>query len=123
MFSGNSFKGAKACAFERDKMLAAQAARMQCFDVAAQGGLLPADLDGPTAPPADAPNYLLNIGSNALNLWKFHVDWANPTSSSFSGPTSIKTAPFEIACRNAPNPGQCVSQPKTAQTLDTLAIG
>ena len=63
----------------------------------------------------------MNIGSNALNLWKFHVDWGNPTSSSFTGPTSIKTAPFEIACRNAANPGQCVVQPKTQETLDTLS--
>ena len=102
-------------------MLAGQAARMQCFDVASQGGLLPADLDGPTAPPAGTPDYLVNIGSNALNLWKFHVDWGNPASSSFTGPTSIKAAPFEIACRNAANPGQCVVQPKTQETLDTLS--
>ena len=121
MFSGNSFKGAKACAFEREKMLDGQAARMQCFDLAGQGGLLPADLDGPTAPPANAPNYLVNIGSNALNLWKFHVDWGNPASSSFAGPTSIRTAPFEIACRNAANPGECVVQPKSSQRLDTLS--
>jgi hypothetical protein len=121
MFQGNNFKGAKACAFEREKMLASQAARMQCFDVANQGGLLPADLDGATAPSAGAPNYLLNIGSNQLNLWKFHVDWTNPRSSTFTGPTTIKTAPFEIACRNAPNPGQCVKQPRTSETLDTLS--
>jgi hypothetical protein len=121
MFNGNTFAGAKACAFEREKMLASQAARMQCFDVANQGGLLPADLDGGTPPPAGAPNYLMNIGSNRLNLWKFHVAWANPASSTFTGPTVIKTAPFEIACRNAPNPGQCVKQPGTKETLDTLS--
>lgn len=121
MFQGNNFKGAKACAFERDKMLASQAARMQCFDVANQGGLLPADLDGAVAPPAGAPNYLLNFGTNQLNLWKFHVDWTNPGSSTFTGPTAIKTAPFEIACRNAPNTGQCVKQPRTSETLDTLS--
>jgi hypothetical protein len=121
MFQGNSFKGAKACAFERDEMLVSQAARMVCFDAANQGGLLPADLDGATAPPTGAPNYLLDIGANQLNLWKFHVDWTNPGSSTFTGPTAIKTAPFEIACRNAPNPGQCVKQPRTSETLDTLS--
>ena len=121
MFQGNAFKGAKACAFERDKMLASQSARMVCFDVANQGGLLPADLDGTSAPPAGAPNYLLNIGSNQLNLWKFHVDWTNPASSTLTGPVAIKTSPFEIACRNAPIPGQCVKQPKTSETLDTLS--
>ena len=121
MFQGNNFLGAKACAFEREKMLASQAARMQCFDVANQGGLLPADLDGATPPPASTPNYLMNIGSNQLDLWKFHVDWTNPGSSTFTGPTPVKTAPFEIACRNAANPGQCVTQPKTPETLDTLS--
>jgi hypothetical protein len=121
MFQGNSFKGAKVCAFEREKMLASQAARMLCFDVANQGGLLPADLDGGTPPPAGAPNYVLNFGSNQLNLWKFHVDWTNPGGSTFTGPVSITTAPFEIACRSAPNPGQCVTQPRTPETLDTLS--
>jgi hypothetical protein len=121
MFQGNNFQGAKVCAFERAKMLASQAARMQCFDVANQGGILPADFDGATPPPAGAPNYLVDIGSNQLNLWKFHVDWTNPGSSTLSGPTAVKTAPFEIACRNAPNPGQCVKQPGTSETLDTLS--
>jgi hypothetical protein len=121
LFQGNNFKGAKACAFERDKMVASQSARMVCFDVPNQGGLLPADLDGANAPPGGTPNYLLNIGNNRLNLWKFHVDWTNPASSTLTGPTAVNTAPFEIACRNAPNPGQCVKQPKTAETLDTLS--
>ena len=58
---------------------------MECFDLANEGGLLPADLDGATAPPADTPNYLLNFGSNPLNLWKFHLDWTNPTSSTLLG--------------------------------------
>jgi hypothetical protein len=38
-----------------------------------------------------------------------------------TGPAAIKTSPFEIACRNAPIPGQCVKQPKTSETLDTLS--
>jgi hypothetical protein len=121
MFQGNSFKGAKACAFERDKMLASQAARMVCFDLANQGGVLPADLDGSAAPPSGAPNYLLNFGSNQLNLWKFHVEWTNPGTSTLAGPAAVKTAPFEIACRNAPIVGQCVAQPRTSETLDTLS--
>ena len=121
MFNGNTFLGAKACAFEREKMLAGAAARMQCFDVANQGGLLPSDLDGSTPPPAGAPNYVMNFGSDRLNLWKFHVDWANPSASTFTGPTAIKTAPFEIACKNAPTIGECVTQPKTSETLDTLS--
>jgi len=121
MFKGNSFLGTKVCAFERAKMLAGQAARMVCFDVASEGGILPADLDGATAPPANAPNYLTNFGSDVLNLWRFHVDWTTPASSTLSGPTAIKTAPFTPLCSNAANPGVCVKQKGTSQLLDTLS--
>jgi hypothetical protein len=121
MFSGNSFNGAKACAFERDKMIAGQQARMVCFDLAGQGGVLPSDLDGNTPPPAGTPNFMLNFGSDRLNLWKFHVDWLNPSNSTLTGPTTIRTAPFEIGCKNAAAPGECVSQPNTTEVLDTLS--
>jgi len=121
MFQGNNFRGAKVCAFERSQMLAAAAARMQCYDLTGQGGVLPADLDGTTPPPVGAPNYMLNLGANQLNLWKFHVDWATPTNSTLSGPAAVKTAPFQVACRNAANPGECVPQPKTTELLDTLS--
>jgi hypothetical protein len=121
MFQGNNFLGAKVCAFERVKMLATTPARMQCFDLANQGGVLPADLDGKLPPPSGAPNYLVDLGANQLNLWKFHVDWANTASSTLTGPTVIKTAPFQIACGNAAHVGECVPQPKTPELLDTLS--
>jgi hypothetical protein len=63
----------------------------------------------------------MNFGNDQLNLWKFHVDWMNPASSTLTGPTTIRTAPFEIACKNAPNPGECVTQPNTTELLDTLS--
>ena len=119
MFNGNTFVGAKACAFERQQMLNGQAARMQCFDAAGQGGLLPSDLDGTTLPPTGTPNYVVNFGADQLNLWKFHVDWTNPANSSFSAPAALPTAPFEPACRNAG--GQCVIQPSGGAKLDTLS--
>jgi hypothetical protein len=121
MFRGNSFAGAKVCAFERDKMLVGESARMQCFDVVNQGGLLPADLDGKTPPPSGSPNYVMNFGNDQLTLWKFHTNWTNPGSSTFTGPATIRTAPFEIACRTAGNPGECVTQPNTTELLDTLS--
>jgi len=49
--------------FEREKMLAGQAARMIYFDKASDaslGGMLPSDLDG-QAPPAGAPNVFLQF--------------------------------------------------------------
>lgn len=121
MFGANdAFLGAQTCAFERAKMLAGQPARMVCFDVPSQGGLLPSDLDGTTPPAAGTPNYVMNFGSDRLNLWKFKVDWNNPAASSLTGPTKIKTAPFDEACNTAASPGTCIPQPKTTVALDSL---
>jgi hypothetical protein len=46
-----------------------------------QGAYVPSDLDGTIAPPAGAPNAFVNFGTNSLDIWKFHVDWANPVRS------------------------------------------
>jgi hypothetical protein len=121
MFRDNTFLNAKVCAFERAKMLVADLARMQCFDVPNQGGVLPSDLDGALPPPAGAANYLMNFGVDQLNFWKFHVDWTNPGNSTLTGPTAVSVAPFIVACANAPNPGECVIQPNTTDQLDTLS--
>lgn len=118
IFNGNSFGGAKLCAYDRAAMLAGTAATQQCFQLSTSfGGVLPADLDGSTAPPAGSPNYLVNFGSNSLNLWKFHVNWTAPSSSTLTGPTNIPVASFAAAC----NGGACVPQSGVSQKLDSLA--
>jgi hypothetical protein len=115
---GNKFDGAALCAYDRAAMLAGSAATQQCFQLAASfGGVLPADLDGSTPPPAGSPNYLLNFGTNSLNLWKFHVDWANTANTTLTGPTSIPVASFSPACAG----GSCIPQSGTTQKLDSLA--
>lgn len=119
--AGTAFLGSKVCAFDRAKMLLGQVATQQCFQLSPTfGGLLPADLDGTTPPPAGAPNYVVafdDVGRNGLNLWKFHVDWSNSTASTFTGPTKITTAAFTEAC----NGGTCITQAGTTQRLDSLA--
>ena len=118
IFNGNSFGGAKLCAYDRVKMLAGTAATQQCFQLSTSyGGVLPADVDGAGAPPAGAPNYLLNFGASSLNMWKFHVDWANTANTTLSAPTSIPVATFATACGG----GTCVPQLGTTQKLDSLA--
>ncbi|HEY7498734.1 MAG TPA: hypothetical protein VH740_09485, partial [Vicinamibacterales bacterium] len=104
------------CALERDKMLLGEAARMMCVDVP-QGGLLPADLDGATPPPAGTPNYVLNFQPDTLNLWRFSVNWAVPGKSAFSGPERIRVNSFDPACDG----GECIQQPGQGVLLDTLA--
>ncbi|MCC6857945.1 MAG: fibronectin type III domain-containing protein, partial [Bryobacterales bacterium] len=117
---GILFSGARACAYERDQMLMGQAARSVCFQLSTSySGLLPSDLDGSTPPPAGSPNYFLNIGSNALRLWKFAVNWANPSASTFSGPATIPVNAFAQPCVAS---RQCVAQPGTssANYLDDI---
>ncbi len=117
--NGTTFAGAKACAFDRAAMIAGSAATQQCFQLSTSfGGLLPSDLDGSTAPTTGSPNFFLNFGSNSLNLWKFHVDFAAPVNSTFTGPTNIPVAAFTTACSGG---GTCIPQANTTQKLDSLA--
>jgi hypothetical protein len=115
---GTTFVGADACAYNRAAMLAGTAATQVCFQQGTSvGGLLPADIDGTTAPPAGSPNYLMYFGTNTLNLYKFHVDFVNTANSTFTGPTVINVAAFSPLCAG----GTCVPQPSTTQKLDSLA--
>jgi hypothetical protein len=118
--NGQTFAGSKVCAFDRTRMLAGDpTAIQQCFQLSTSyGGLLPSDLDGTTAPPAGSPNFFVNFGANSLNLWKFHVDFANSANTTLTGPTNIPVASFNAACSGG---GTCIPQPSTSNKLDSLA--
>src|SRR5271165_1767972 len=119
MSNGGQFVGSDACAYNRAAMLNGQAATQICFQQGPTvGGLLPADVDGTTAPPTGAPNYMLTYGTNALELYKFHVDFVTPSNSTFTGPVTIPVATFTPLCNGAPG---CVPQPGTTTQLDSLA--
>jgi hypothetical protein len=112
-----SFSGAIACAFDRASMLNGAAATAQCFYLSKKvASLLPSTLDGSTLPPAGAPNYFLGLAKGALSLWRFHVDFANPVNTSFTGPSSLPVASYTPAC----NGGSCIPQKGTSQLLDSL---
>lgn len=118
MFNGNTFVGADLCAYDRNAMLNGQPATQVCFQQGSSvGGVLPADMEGTTPPPAGSPNFLLFFGTNNLNLFKFHVDFATPANSTITGPTAIPVAAFTPVC----NGGTCVPQAGTTQQLDSLA--
>jgi uncharacterized repeat protein (TIGR01451 family) len=120
MFVGGiSFAGADACAYDRNAMLKGQPAAQICFQQAPSvGGMLPADVDGHSPPPAGSPNYMVVFDVNALDLYKFHVDFATPANSTFTGPINIPVAPFTPFC---PSVRGCVPQPGTSGTkLDSL---
>ena len=133
--------GAGVFAFDRAKMLAGQPATFIYFDLAPVninlGGMLPADLDGHTPPPAGAPGIFAevddssNLGdpSDTLRLWYFHADFTNPSNSTF-GTTSggdpahanyaLPVANFDyLPCVTSGSRG-CIPQQGTSQRLDSL---
>lgn len=118
LFGSNGFAGGMVCAYPRAQMLAAaQNISQQCFNVGTSyGGLLPSDFDGSIAPPPGSPNFVLDFGSNRLNLWKFHVDWTTPANTTLIGPTAVSVASFSPACGG----GSCIPQPSTTQKLGSL---
>ncbi len=119
MFGPSSFLGADACAFDRNAMLNGNPATQICFQQASTvGSLLPADLDGHIAPPQGSPNYMMDIGVNSLNLYKFHVDFATPANSTFTGPITIPVAAFTpFLCSGG---FSCVPQSGTTNLVDSL---
>ena len=131
-FSAPSLKyaGQGVVAFDRASMLLGLPAGMIFFDLGSVdinlGGMLPSDLDGPP-PPAGTPNFYAQVDDDAwgyapvdqLQIWRFHVDWSNPSASTFTHAASIPTAPFDSnLCGYAQN---CIPQPGTTVGLDTLA--
>jgi hypothetical protein len=116
--NGATFAGSKLCALDRTSMIAGQPATQICFQLSnAFGGVLPADLDGLTPPPAGSPEYFLNFGTNSLNLWKVsNLNFTNGTGT-ISSPTNLPVAAFAAACGG----GTCISQLGTNQRLDSLA--
>ena len=129
IFSG---EGLFVAAFEREKMLSGDPNPQMVLFMMDHGGLrahmLPADWDGQTPPPAGAPNYLVRPLSSALGwpspdaleLWKFHVDWSSPGASTLTVSDSLLPTPYQPACGFDQN---CIPQPGTSTRLDPLAYG
>ena len=113
-----SFQGASAIVLDRTAMIAGQPAAFQEFKTSSSyGSLLPADIDGSTLPPAGAPEPIVEVGSTALHTWRFHVNWSNPSSSTFSGPSTTPVAAYNELC---PSTRSCIPQPGTTVGLDGL---
>ncbi|GAB4522787.1 MAG: hypothetical protein Fur0018_04990 [Anaerolineales bacterium] len=126
--NGSSWGGAGVFAFERDKMLSGQTARMVYFDLYSVntgfGGMLPSDLDG-SAPATGTPNYFAEVddsswmgdSTDTMRIWAFHVDWNNTGNSTFG----INGQPNYLIPVDNFNPiGFSIPQPNTSQGLDNL---
>ena len=131
---GSTFVGVGAYAFNRAQALAGNP-NPQIISFLAPptpayvvgDGLLPADLDGTTQPPAGSPEFYLgsedpNGGygapQNALTVWKFVANFSNPPASSFTLTNTVATAPFNSILALCGGTRNCIPQPSTAVRLD-----
>jgi hypothetical protein len=135
------FAGVGAYAVDRAQLIAGNPAATMISFLVPPGatpyntgdGILPADLDGTTPPPAGSPSYW--VGSmdqggpygapqDALTLWKYVADFATPANSSFTLASTIPIAAYDTIY---PCPGggrRCIPQPPptaSTQFLDILS--
>lgn len=122
-------------AFDREAMLAGRQAKEVLFRLnSSQLGAwsaLPAELDGPTPPPAGAPGYFVSyvspnqsgIDYYALEMWRMRVDWQTPADTTLSGPDEIRVPAFnDDVCGDRSEFGiSCIPQPNGAPGLDSLS--
>ena len=115
--------GAKVCALERSKLLTGDsAAKIVCFDPkdesgSSVGGVLPADIDGPTPPPPGSPELVFGFGADQLRLWRINIDWSQATKATISKPVLLNVTKFDPACNGD---GDCIPQLDTNQKLQSL---
>jgi len=133
---GSTFVGVGAYAIKRSDLISGvPAAQVISFLVAPTGsganvgdGLLPTDMDGFTPPPAGTPNFFLGSQDDgasygatldALNIYKFHVDFATPANSTFTLGSTLPIAAYDTIpafCSGR----ACVPQPGTTNKIDHL---
>jgi hypothetical protein len=121
--------GAQVCAYDQEVMLGvtttpSRKASQQCVQLDSRYfSLLPADIDGTTSiPPGDAPNYLVNLNPNnsAINLWRFKVNWEDPSKSELTGPLQVANVEdYSVPCLGSSRLA-CIPQPGTGQKLESM---
>jgi hypothetical protein len=110
---------------DREKMLKGEPATEQGLVIDGVNFLNNADLDGKHLPPAGAPNVMMAAGGaqlkkvledDGISVWKFSVNWADPSKSKLDGPVKVTVAPYRYL-----GGGQltgAVPQPGTDRRLD-----
>jgi hypothetical protein len=118
--AATAFVGARACAYDRARMLQGLSATQQCFTLAPTSdfGLLPSDPDGSSSVATGSPNYMIAKRATSLAMYKFKANFANPALTTFTGPTLIPVAAYTELCSAT---GTCITQPGTTTQLDALA--
>jgi hypothetical protein len=115
--NGHKFIGAALCVYDRTAMLANLPAAQICQQVA-DGGYLPADLDGANPPGANERGYFLSFNTtSSLRMYRVAPKFLAPASATFAQVIpDISVLSFAEAC----NGGSCIPQPMTSRQLDSL---
>ncbi len=136
-YVGTNESSPRVYAMDRANMLAGNPATMQSRTVPALSGfgfqmLQPADIDGALAPPGGSPGWFIrhrdderhNPGSNDttqdfLEIWELDVDWANPASTTLTGPSDVGIAEIDSELCGFFS-FSCFPQPSGSNNLDPL---
>jgi uncharacterized repeat protein (TIGR01451 family) len=123
-------KGNFVAAFERQQMLtggSAQAVVKKLDNDGHRAGMLPADWDGATQPPAGSPGYFVKTldtdtgwPADQLQVWTLDVDWTAGTGV-LAVHSTLSPAAFDSAVCDLDQ--DCIPQPGTTNGLDPLAGG
>jgi len=117
--NGAVFTGGGLCAYDRSAMIAGSASPVSiCYTITGDGGYLPSDLDGSTAPLDGTPGYFATFETlSSLRIYTLKPNFANPNASVLSQATpDLVVTPFTEACGG----GTCIPQAGTTQLLDSL---
>ncbi len=119
--AGGAFQNPRVFALNKAQMYAgAPTVQVVSFDApAADFTILPSNARLQTgAPPPGTPNYFLSTWefTNALTVYKFHVDWDRISLSTFTGPD------VPIAATSWPNAGVANAPSLGGNALDVLQI-
>lgn len=128
--STGEYWGMLAAAFDRNAMLAGAAMSSVWYATGSTAyGLIPADIDGGTLPPAGVGNPMVGFWTGSslpdtLLVYHFRVNWASPPISSLvlASVVGISPLPLEITSAGCPDLPRCVRQLGTSQRLDSIPI-
>jgi hypothetical protein len=126
-YMGSNEGSYSAYAFDRSKMLVGDATASFIKFTGEDNFLLPADLDGPTAPPAGAPGYFYTFkdnsfhgGQDRLELFRLDPDFSNPPNSTFTLEATFPIAPFTYTVCGFFN-FDCARQRGTGTRVDVVS--
>ncbi len=134
-FGTSGWAGVGVYVFDRTKMLAGDpTAAFQMFDLGTVskdfGPLQPSHLEGSASPASGEPNTFVQFWDSAwgvypdsLLLWEFHVDWTNPSASTFGllGQPNVNLTTDTFDSNMCNYQRTCIRQPGTSARVDAIS--